>query len=236
MSFILIAIDGPSGVGKSTTAQRLAERLGLFFLSSGRIYRALAWYALQRGWQGEPPIDPALLDDVQVQVDASGKMAVNGLSVSLAALGTESVSRATSILSAVPEIRERANRVQRDTVADIRRYARFPGVILEGRDIGTVVFPDATHKFFLTASPRERARRRHAELAAMQPSLTLDEVAQSIEERDRRDSTREIAPLRPAADACVIDTTQRSLEEVVALLAGQVRPDQTATHHNAEDA
>lgn len=220
MSFKLIAIDGPSGVGKSTTAQRLAERLGYYFLSSGRIYRALAWFALQSGWQPGQPVEP-VLDAAHVTVDAAGELHVDGARPG-AALGSEVISAATSQLSTLPAVRERANQVQREAVADIRVHRRFPGVILEGRDIGTVVFPDATHKFFLTASTEERARRRYEELADREPDVTPEGVRAALETRDERDSTRAVAPLRPADDAVQVDTTALSLEAVVAELARQI--------------
>lgn len=222
--FEVIALDGPGGVGKSTTARVLARRLGYFFLSSGQIYRALAWYALQRGWGPGRPLESSLLDSVRIDVQPDGGLRVNGEAVG-GALNTDAISRATSVLSTEPAVRTLCNRVQRDTVEAMRRAGQVRGVILEGRDIGTVVFPDARHKFFVTASRDERARRRHRELAASDPGITLDAVRTALDERDRRDSERDVAPLRPAPDAEVVDTSALSLEQVVERLAAAVESD-----------
>ena len=220
--FAVVALDGPGGVGKSSTARALAQRLGYFFLSSGQIYRALAWLALQRGWQPGPPPPPGLLDDTQVEVQGDGTLRVNGEAVG-AALNTDAISRATSVLSTVPAVRALSNRVQRETVAALARSGQFPGVILEGRDIGTVVFPDARHKFFVTASTAVRAERRYKELAGSDPTVTREAVTRALEERDRRDAERDIAPLRPAPDAVRVDTSELTLDEVVERLVRAVR-------------
>ncbi len=227
-SFEVIALDGPSGVGKSTTARGLAERLGCFFLSSGQIYRALAWCALQRGWVPGQPLAAGLLQDVRIAVDPSGALRVNGQSLG-AELRTDAISQATSVLSTLPEVRALSNGVQRDTVAALARARHFPGVILEGRDIGTVVFPEARHKFFITASTAVRARRRYLELVRDDPATDLDEVTRALAERDRRDSERDLAPLRPAPDALIIDSGELTLEQVLDRLveAVQGRPART---------
>ncbi len=220
--FAVIALDGPGGVGKSTVGRALAERLGCFFLSSGQIYRALAWAALQRGWAPGRPLPGGLLDDVRVAVDDAGRLRVDGQPPG-AALGREDISHAASLLSTQPAVRALSNRLQRETVAAIAERGRHAGVILEGRDIGTVVFPDARHKFFLTASAAERARRRFAELAREDPALTLEDVTRALDERDARDAGRDVAPLKPAREATIVDTSALSLEEVVATLEEEVR-------------
>jgi cytidylate kinase len=220
--FDVIALDGPGGVGKSTTARALAGRLGCFFLSSGQIYRALAWCALGRGWQPGRPLAPGLLDDVRIEIDREGGLRVNGAAPG-AALNSDALSQATSVLSTLPEVRARSNQVQRDTVAALAAAGHFAGVILEGRDIGTVVFPEARHKFFVTASTAVRAERRYRELLRTDPAVTLAAVTQSLEERDRRDSQRDIAPLRPAPDAQIVDTAGLTLEQVVDRLVRAVR-------------
>lgn len=221
-SFDVVALDGPGGVGKSTTARALAQRMGYFFLSSGQIYRALAWSALQRGWQPGRPLAEGLLADIRVEIARDGALHVNGEPVGRL-LNTDEISQATSVLSTLPEVRELSNRVQRDTVAALARDGHFAGVILEGRDIGTVVFPEARHKFFVTASTAVRAERRHRELVQTDPSVTLAEVTRALEERDRRDSQRAIAPLKPAPDATRVDTSGLTLEQVVEHLAQAVR-------------
>ncbi len=221
-AFAVVALDGPSGVGKSTTARALAERLGFFFLSSGLIYRALAWCALERGWRPGAPLPAGLLDDVRIEMRPDGGLTVNGADPG-AALRGEAVTYATSLLSAQPEARTLSNRVQRETVAGLARSGHCHGVILEGRDIGTVVFPDAPHKFFVTASTTERARRRHAELVATDPAVSLEAVAEALEARDARDATRDVAPLKAATDALCVDTTALTLEQVVDRLEALVR-------------
>ena len=235
MPIKLIAIDGPGGVGKTTVSRRLAENLGYYFLSSGMIYRAMAWYMAQRkegpapDAESEPqadsrprtqaaqPPDLTLLEDFALRIDGAGGLWVNGASVS-GALHTEEISRAASLISVFPEVRARADQVQRDTVRRIEEEGSYPGVILEGRDIGTVVFPSATHKFFLTAGEEVRAERRFREKQAEDPTLTREAVQTALRERDERDETRDVAPLKPADDAEVVDTSTLSLEQVVALM------------------
>src|SRR5579863_1974435 len=176
----LVAIDGPAGVGKSTVAKRLAGKLGFYFLSSGMIYRAMALHLMQQGWRPEgfepqaARIEP-LLKDLRVEVNAEGRILANGSDVT-EALRTEAISNAASVISTQPAVRDLSNQVQRETVADIGRRNTYPGVILEGRDIGTVVFPDASHKFFLTAREETRAHRRFSEQQAAHPELTMQAV------------------------------------------------------------
>jgi cytidylate kinase len=223
----LIAIDGPAGVGKSTVAKRLAERLRYYFLSSGMVYRAIAWHLMQQGWRTGDGLPAAAdleskLDALEVRVAAGGKILANGRDVT-EALRSEAVSDAASILSALPAVRERSNQVQRDTVAAIGSSGVYPGVILEGRDIGTVVFPQARHKFFLTAREEIRAERRFAEQRAAHPELTLDAVRDAMRERDARDSGRAVAPLVPAPDARRVDTSDLTLEQVLERIVADLR-------------
>ncbi|MCZ6627901.1 MAG: (d)CMP kinase [SAR324 cluster bacterium] len=213
----LIAIDGPGGVGKSSVSHALAERLGYYFLSSGMIYRAMAWYMLhnaQPRWSPQDEPNLAALDPFHVRIDASGSLWINDVPMA-DGLHTEENSKAASLISAYPDVRKRADQVQRDTVRRIEEEQSYPGVILEGRDIGTVVFPAATHKFFLTASEEVRAERRFKEQQADDPALTLAAVREALRERDGRDESRDVAPLKAAPDAEVIDTSQLSQEQVV---------------------
>ncbi len=192
----LIAIDGPAGAGKSTVSRAVAERLGLERLDTGAMYRSVAWQALQDG------VDPA--DGEAVAKIAAGallevgtRVVMNGHDVT-SAIRTPEVSRAVSVVAANPAVRRELVKRQRAWAA-----ARRGGVV-EGRDIGSVVFPDATVKVFLTAAPEERARRRGH-----------DESADGVARRDRLDSTRPVSPLISAPDAHILDTTGRSVEDVV---------------------
>jgi len=229
MSDAIVAIDGPAGAGKSTCARRLAHRLGYVLIDTGALYRAVALAANERGvsWDdaealgalageldlrfltpkeegGRPPI---LLDGV----DRSGD------------IRTEDISQGASKVSAHPPVREALLGVQ-------RAMGEGGGVVLEGRDIGTVVFPNADVKVFLTASTGARAARRHAELLAVGQDVSLEAVRADIEQRDARDSGREVAPLRPADDAKVLDTTELDLDEAVERLVAIVRESGFSPH------
>jgi len=192
----LIAIDGPAGAGKSTVSMALAERLGLDRLDTGAMYRAVAWRVLDQG------IDPADQPGVGAVaaaacLEAGSTIVIDGHDVT-AAIRTPPVSRAVSAVAANPEVR-------RHLVERQRRWAAGrDGGVVEGRDIGTVVFPDATLKVFLTASMEERSRRRGG-----------DESPEGLARRDRIDSTRSVSPLARAADAHVLDTTGRTIDDVV---------------------
>lgn len=192
----LIAIDGPAGAGKSTVSRAVAERLGLERLDTGAMYRSVAWEALRRGFD---PADEAAVCEIAATADieVGRTVTINGADVTHA-IRTPEVSRAVSIVAANPAVR-------RELVTRQRRWAaERSGGVVEGRDIGSVVFPDATVKVYLTASAEERARRRGH-----------DESADGVATRDRLDSTRRASPLTRAPDAHVLDTTGRSVEDVV---------------------
>ncbi len=200
----VIAIDGPAGSGKSTVARRLADRLGLDYLDTGAMYRAVTFAALRRG------IDPSDADDVarlaarldlDVKVDA---VTVDGVDATIEIRGPE-VTRAVSIVAAIPAVRAELVRRQREWAA-----ARDGGVI-EGRDIGTVVFPDAVLKVYLTAAAEVRASRRSQEVS----DLAYDVVAADLARRDALDAGRDVSPLAQASEALVVDTSERSVDEIV---------------------
>ncbi|MEZ5137879.1 MAG: (d)CMP kinase [Acidimicrobiales bacterium] len=201
----VIAIDGPAGSGKSTVGRRLAEHLGLDYLDTGAMYRGVTFAALRRG------IDPADADDVahlasQVELDvAGGIVVVDGVDATIEIRGPE-VTRAVSLVAANPAVRAEMVRRQRAWAAE------HGGGVLEGRDIGTVVFPDAALKVYLTASPEVRAQRRAKEVT----DLDYETVAADIARRDAADQGREASPLTEAADALVVDTSDLGIDEIVA--------------------
>jgi cytidylate kinase len=200
---LVIAIDGPAGAGKSTVGRALARRLGLEYLDTGAMYRAVAFAALRRGIPVSDDVAVAeLARTLQLAVSEDG-VTVDGIDATTEIRSRE-VTEAVSAVAANTPVREELRARQRQW-ADDRR-----GGVIEGRDIGTVVFPDARLKLFVTASPRVRAERRVAELGG-----DVEEVAASIAERDRRDMTRADGPLKAADGATVVDTTGLTIDEVV---------------------
>lgn len=211
----VVAIDGPVGAGKSTVARRLAERLGFRLVDTGAMYRAVAWSVAGAGLPAEDtPVLRRHLAGLDIVLDGD-RVLVNGRDVT-AEIRTREISDLTSRLTSLP--------VVRDTVTPLqRRLAAGGGVVLEGRDTGTVVWPQAEVKFYLDASLEERARRRQAELAERGAEVDLDRVRAEVAERDHRDRTRAVAPLRRAEDAIAVDTTGLSLEQVVEGMLGEVK-------------
>ncbi len=210
---LIIAIDGPSGAGKSTLGRMLARDLGLLYIDTGAMYRAVALAVTEAGVS---TTDAAAVADVarRAEITLSGdpdslQIRLNGRDVS-GEIRTEQVGHAASVVSAIPEVRRELVRRQREL------GEHGGGVVLDGRDIGTVVFPSADVKFFLTARMEERARRRYEEERAKDQDQTFEDTLADINARDRRDTTREDSPLRPAPDAVEIDTTGLSITEVFA--------------------
>jgi len=210
----VIAIDGPAGAGKGTVARRLAARLGYRLLDTGAMYRALAWSVARAGLA--PDDTPALRRHVErVHIDLEGdRVVVDGRDVT-DDIRTQEIANLTSRLSMLAIVRDKLTPVQ-------RRLASTGGVVLEGRDTGTVVCPEAEVKFYLDASLEERARRRRAELRARGIELDPEAAHREIAARDAQDSSRALAPLRRAPDAVEVDTTGLSVDQVVTLLAEAV--------------
>jgi cytidylate kinase len=221
---LIIAIDGPSGAGKSTLGRRLARELGLLYVDTGAMYRAVALAAIAAGVElsdTERVATVARRASIRLEGDPDSlRVTLDGRDVSLEIRG-EGMGHAASVVSAIPEVRRELVRRQREMGAQ-------GGVVLDGRDIGTVVFPSADVKFFLTAVPEERARRRLDEERARDHAQTFAETLADINERDRRDSTRDDSPLRIADDAVVIDTTEFSIEGVFQRMMAVIREQQSS--------
>ena len=212
---IIIAIDGPSGTGKSTTAKIVAKDLGITYLDTGAMYRAITFAALEKG---VAPTDTAgidqLLQSTKIRFDDNNQIVINGINREKEIRGKQ-VSEAVSPYSAIPEVRSVLTQWQREIAGE-------RSCILDGRDIGTVVFPNADFKFFLVTDLKVRAERRYQECLQKGIAMTLEEIEKNLAERDRIDSSRATAPLKKADDAIEIDTTQLSIEQQVKKIEDRV--------------
>jgi CMP/dCMP kinase len=217
----VVAIDGPVGAGKSTLAREVARVLGFDYLNTGAMYRAVAVAARYINIK-ESAVDhrlEKLLDSITISFEGE-RVLLDGKDAS-AEIVQPAIGDLASRLSTLPVVRARLRKLQ-------RAAGEGGGVVMEGRDIGTSIFPDAEFKFFLTAEVKVRAARRFAELAAKGALITEAEVLKQLEERDRRDQQRELAPLRKADDAIVIDSSALSIEQVVSAMLTRI--EQSATH------
>jgi len=204
---LIVAIDGPAGSGKTTIAKLVAKRLGFFYLDTGAIYRAFTLKLIRLGF----PIDDLkkicdILDSTSIDI-RDGRLFLDGEDVTELIRDPE-VDKRVSLVAKIAKVRERLLPFQ-------RRLVSGKNAVVEGRDMGTVVFPKAEVKVFLTASLEERARRRHKELIQRGKNLSFDEVLEDLQKRDEIDSNREVAPLKIASDAIIIDTTGKTIDEVV---------------------
>ncbi|KUK14004.1 MAG: (d)CMP kinase [Synergistetes bacterium] len=204
---MIVAIDGPAGSGKTTIAKLVAKRLGFFYLDTGAIYRAFTLKLIRLGF----PIDDLkkicdILDSTSIDI-RDGRLFLDGEDVTELIRDPE-VDKRVSLVAKIAKVRERLLPFQ-------RRLVSGKNAVVEGRDMGTVVFPKAEVKVFLTASLEERARRRHKELIQRGKNLSFDEVLEDLQKRDEIDSNREVAPLKIASDAIIIDTTGKTIDEVV---------------------
>lgn len=216
---ISIAIDGPAGAGKSTIAKRLSAEFGFIYVDTGALYRAVGLYALRQGLtqlnaQTVPPLLPQITVKLKF-VDGLQRVFLNDQDVSEAIRQNE-VSMAASDVSAIPAVREFLFELQRN-------IAKENNIVMDGRDIGTVVLPNADVKIFLTASPEVRAHRRHLELLEKGQSVDFQQLLEEIKTRDHNDSTRAVAPLKQAEDAVLVDSSDLTLEEAVSAAADTVR-------------
>jgi cytidylate kinase len=218
-SGLVIAIDGPSGAGKSTIARRLAERLGYIYIDTGAMYRSLGWKAKR---EGIDPADEAKLanlcsrTDITIKQDNSDpRFYVDGIDVS-GEIRTPEMGMMASAVSKSPSVRARLLVLQRE-------LGKNGGVVMDGRDIGTVVFPDANVKFYLDASVEERGKRRFRELKAKGMDVDLSGITSEIEQRDAQDSGRALAPLRKADDAVAIDSSNLDIDEVLDRVLSEIQ-------------
>lgn len=211
---MIIAIDGPAGAGKSTVARGVARRLGMAYLDTGAMYRALTWLAAERGVDpGDAGALEALARDEPIEVeptDDGDRVRIAGHDVTEAIRRPEVAARVSEV-AAHHGVRERMVAAQRAVMSD-------GSWVCDGRDVGTVVCPSADLKVFLTAALEERARRRHADLAARGIDMDPEEVVEDVRRRDRFDTTREVSPLRVAADAVVVDSSELDADSVVSLI------------------
>lgn len=220
MSYKSIAIDGPSGAGKSTMAKRLAAELNFLYVDTGAIYRTVGLYAFRKGVAPEDaPAVEALLPEVDIGMSYGGDglqhMTLNGEDVT-AAIRQHEISHYASAVSAIPAVRAFLLEMQ-------RKFARENDVIMDGRDIGTVVLPDADLKIYLTANAEDRAHRRYLELLERGQQAEYEQVLKDVMERDYRDMNRETAPLRQAEDAVLVDTTGIGLEDSFQMMLRLIR-------------
>lgn len=228
---VVVAIDGPAGAGKSSVAKELARRLGYSLLDTGALYRAVALLAARRGVSWEDPeatteLASRLAVEFRLQ-NGENRVFIEGEDVS-AAIRTAEVSEGASRVSRHPEVRR--------ALLDLQRHlGREGGVVAEGRDVGTVVFPDAEAKFFLTADPEERAKRRFEELSDAGEARDYASTLAEMRDRDARDASRSAAPLAQAADAMRVDSTERSLQDVVDGLQREVRARERGERAQAGD-
>ena len=216
----VVTVDGPGGTGKGTICAYLANWLGWHLLDSGALYRAVAQVAIERK---APLDDPQQLAEIATDLDITFRQADGELRVILgkntdisAAIRTEASGNAASRVAALPAVRQAL--LQRQ-----RRFRQAPGLVADGRDMGTVIFPDAPLKIFLTASPEERAQRRYKQLKDKGNSVNLARLSAEIQERDARDAGRNVSPLIAAPDAIVIDTTELDVDAVCAVVSSEVK-------------
>ena len=215
---INVAIDGPAGAGKSTVARGAAKLLGFIYVDTGALYRTVALAAERKGALGNDDAVAAVLDSLDVRLkfeDGEQRVYLNGEDVS-SLIRTPQISMAASAVSKIPRVREFLLDLQRSIAAS-------NNVIMDGRDIATVVLPDADVKIFLFASPECRAERRYKELLEKGEKVSFEEVLKDVNERDYQDSHREIAPLKPAADSVMADTTGNTLQESIDMIVSVIK-------------
>jgi cytidylate kinase len=222
---VIIAIDGPAGSGKSTTSKLVANRLGISHLDTGSMYRAITAHFIKNSYSLDSIDVSSVMDSIDLEIsDSSDRESVflNGEDVT-DRLRSNEVSKLVSDISSVKEVRAKMVRIQ-------RRISSNKSIVIDGRDIGTVVFPDAKFKFFITASIDSRAKRRFDELQESDSNVTLEQIEEEIKSRDHFDTTRDNSPLKKAEDAITIDTTHLSISEQVNMILEIINNNQENTN------
>ena len=214
-SHITIAMDGPAGSGKSTVARRIAEKLSMLYLDSGAMYRAVTLLAIENGVEEDITKLIDLVKQCIIEFDDNGKrIFLDSVDVS-EEIRTPEVNKLVADIAKIPEIRH-------EIVKHQQRIGAKGNIIAEGRDLTTIVFPDADYKFYLDASIRERAKRRYADLQEQNVETTIDAVEAEIAARDEKDTSREHSPLQVADDAIRVDTTGKTIDEVIDIIVGHI--------------
>jgi len=218
MTNTVVSIDGPSASGKSTVARQVALGLGYLYVDSGSVYRGVTWKSLESGVDVSDRIRVSrVVANIKMEFfieSRAVRFRIDGADLDLE-LRSKAVNDSVSRVAAITEVRKQV-------VAWLRDLVRFGDLVMEGRDIGTAVFPDAKYKFYLDADPRERARRRHAEMAQGIAGISVPEVSESLHRRDAIDSGREMDPLKVACGAVLVDSTSMSIDEVTGLILEQI--------------
>ncbi len=215
----VVAVDGPAASGKSTVSKLLAKKLGFNYVDSGAMYRAVTWQALEMGVDVTDPIAViGMMHTIKISFeirDGVARMLINGVDPG-DAIREPRVAEKVSVIAAIPEVRQ-------ILVQHQRSLTKFGSLVMEGRDIGSVVFPDTPHKFYLDANPEVRVQRRQRDFAAMNIQTSAENVAQNLQARDKLDAGRATAPLQIAVGATVIENSRLSVEETVEVILGQIR-------------
>lgn len=214
---MIIAVDGPAGSGKSTVSKEVAKRLGIIFLDSGALYRACAYIKVKYKLDTMHLIEAVKSATMLFGAEGELFLTVKGSTEDVSGMiRTPHIAEVVGNVAALPEIRD-------SVTYQLRKMSEEHSVIMDGRDIGTCVFPNADYKFFLKASPLERAKRRMKDYEGQDINMSLDDIVKEIEERDKKDTEREHAPLRKAEDAMEIDTTHLTIEEVISIIIDKVK-------------